>query len=84
MDHREAEEIFGLVRDHFAPGAAGSVYRKAVRFCQLNRIAQPKDGYLAGTDLLRRKAVSEMRKGGPSRNILRRRFVCRTLLFTPP
>ena len=49
-------KIRKVLRDYFAPNAAGSFYREVGRVLRLKRTAQTMGDYLVRFDLLRRKA----------------------------
>ena len=63
MGQEGAKQIIELLPGYHAPDDAGSVYRKAVCFLQPKPAARTMDGYLALSDLLRRRAESKMQIG---------------------
>ena len=79
-DGDDAEKISTISRDYFAPEAAGSAHRKAVRVLQSKRADQTLDLYLVEVDLLRRKAESKMQMGGPRPKHL---YTCRACGLRP-
>ena len=59
-----ADQVPSILREYFAPGAAGSFYQDVVRFLQFKRPGQPADVSVVEFDVLRRKAASKMRTDG--------------------